>query len=194
MSAFGLMDMRFAKFKADETEEAMPTYDAPLSLGPTATANMTVTTATAEDYGDNVLQVKISEFVSASIPAELNDCPKEALAATVGATYDAEKKEIAYSGDDSAPFGGLSYIRNLKRKGSSATIYEAHFYTKVQGAIGNENAQTKGSSITFQHATINFTAYQPLMQGCKWHYTAEFDTLAGARAYIDEKFGVTAGG
>ena len=40
---------------------------------------MTVTTATAEDYGDNVLQVKISEFVSAAIPAELNDCPKEAF-------------------------------------------------------------------------------------------------------------------
>lgn len=193
MSAFGLMDMRFGKFKTDETEAAMPTYETPVSLGPSATANMTVTTATAEDYGDNVLQVKISEFVSAAIPAELNDCPKEALALVVGAAYDAEKKEISYAGEDSAPLGGLSYIRTLKRKGSSATIYEAHFYTKVQGALGNENAQTKGSSITFQHATINFTAYPPLMPGGAWHNVAEFDTLAGAQAYINEKFTPTPG-
>ena len=33
MSAFGLMDMRFGKFKTDETEAAMPTYETPVSLG-----------------------------------------------------------------------------------------------------------------------------------------------------------------
>lgn len=193
MSAFGLMDMRFGKFKTDELETAMPTYETPVSMGPSATANMTVTTASGEDYGDNVLQVKVSEFVSAAIPAEITDCPKPSLALVTGAKYDAAKKEIAYAAEDAAPFGGLAYIRNLKRKGSSATIYEAHFYTKVQGSLGNENAQTKGSSIAFQHATVNFTAYPPLMPGGVWHNVAEFDTLAGAQAWINTKYGVVAG-
>lgn len=191
MAAYGAVNLRFAPFAAEETEKSKPEYGTPVSLGPLVTVDLSINNVSAEDYGDDKLQVKITEFSNAALPIEVTECPKPALAIILGASYDEEKKEIAYGVTDSPPYGGLSHIRKLKRPGKKETIYESVFYTKVQAAQGNEKSQSKSNSITIQHAIINCTAYPPLKSDVKWRYVAEHETMEAAEAWIDEKFGVT---
>lgn len=188
MAAYGTQYMRFAPMIMPEPETSMPTYGVQVSMGPLVTGNETVTLATADNYGDNVLQNKFNEVASAAIPAEVTQCPKASLALVYGAHLDPKTQVISYGAGDTAPFGGLALIRNLEDKSGKKT-FEANFYTKAQAALGNVNAQTKGSSITYQNTTINFTAFPPLWPEGKWKYTAEFDTFNEAVAFIDEMFG-----
>lgn len=187
MAGFGGEYAGFAKFLTDETKEAAPTYDAALSLGPFVSGNLTVTNASGELYGDNILQEKVDRFASGAIPMEVTECPKASIAAIYGATYNESTKGIDYSTSDEAPYGALWYIRNILRKGNE--IFEANFYTKAQAARTTDNTQTRSGSITFTNHTINWTIMDPLHKGTKWQYTAEFDTFAEAVAWINGKIG-----
>ncbi len=187
MAGFGGEYARFAKFATEETSSAAPTYEAPVSLGPLVTGNLTVTNASGELHGDNVLQEKVDKFASAAIAMEVTDCPKASLAEIYGATYDQAEKSISYSVDDEPPCGALSFIRNILRKGKE--IYEANFFPKAQAALASENTQTRSGSITFQNVAINWTVLAPLHKETPWRVTAEFDTKEEAIAWLDEKLG-----
>ena len=187
MAGFGAEYARFARFATEETSSAPPSYESPVSLGPMVSGNLTVTNASGELYGDNVLQEKVDKFVSAAIAMEVTDCPKASLAEIYGATYDQAEKSISYSVDDEPPYGALSFIRNILRKGKE--IYEANFFPKAQAALASENAQTRSGSITFQNVAINWTVLAPLHKETPWRITAEFDTREGAIAWLDEKLG-----
>ena len=187
MAGFGAEYARFARFATEETSSAPPSYESPVSLGPMVSGNLTVTNASGELYGDNVLQEKVDKFASAAIAMEVTDCPKASLAEIYGATYDQAEKSISYSVDDEPPYGALSFIRNILRKGKE--IYEANFFPKAQAALTSENAQTRSGSITFQNVAINWTVLAPLHKETPWRITAEFDTREGAIAWLDEKLG-----
>lgn len=187
MAGFGGEYARFAKFATEETSTAAPTYEAPVDLGPLVTGNLTVTNASGELYGDNVLQEKVDKFASGAIAMEVTDCPKKTLAEIYGATYNETNKEIEYGQDDEPPYGALSYIRNIYRKGKE--IFEAIFYPKVQAALAADNTQTRAGSITFQNTAINWTVLAPLHKDTPWRGTAEFDTREDAVAWLDEKLG-----
>jgi len=129
----------------------------------------------------------VDKFTSAAIAMEVTDCPKASLAEIYGATYDQAEKSISYSVDDEPPYGALSFIRNILRKGKE--IYEANFFPKAQAALTSENAQTRSGSITFQNVAINWTVLAPLHKETPWRITAEFDTREGAIAWLDERLG-----
>ena len=187
MAGFGGEYARFAKFDGEESKLAAPTYDAPVSLGPFVAGNMTITNASGEQYGDNVLQEKVDKFASAAIPLEVTDCPKASIAEVYGATYNAANSQVSYGTDDEAPYGALTYIKNILRQGTE--VFEAIFLPKVRGARTGDNTQTKGSSVTLQNTTINFTVMAPLNKATKWQDTAEFETRDEAIAWLDEKLG-----
>ncbi len=189
MAGFGGEYARFAKFATEETSSAAPTYEAPVNLGPLVTGNLTVTNASGELFGSNVLQEKVDKFASGAIAMEVTDCPKATLAEIYGATYNKTNKEIKYGQDDEPPYGALSYIRNILRKGEE--IFEAIFYPKVQAALAADNTQTRTGSITFQNTAINWTVLAPLHKETPWRVTAEFDTREGAIAWLDEKLGAS---
>ncbi len=188
MAGFGGEYARFAKFATEETSESAPTYDAPVGLGPLVSGNLTVTNASGEQHGDNVLQEKVDKFSSGAIPMEVTDCPKASVAEVYGAAYNAENKEVEYGSDDEAPYGALTYIKNILRKG--VEIFEANFYPKAQAARTTDNTQTRSGSITFQNATINWTIMAPLNKATKWQSTAEFSTFEEAVTYLDGKLGL----
>ena len=187
MAGFGGEYARFAKFLAEETSAAAPTYDVPVSLGPFVSGNLTITNASGELHGDNVLQEKVDKFASGAIPMEVTDCPKASIAVVYGATYAEENKSVDYGADDEAPYGAVTYIRNILRKGKE--VFEANFYAKAQAARTTDNTQTRSGSITFQNTTINWTIMDPLHKATKWQSTAEFDTYDEAAAWLDEKLG-----
>lgn len=187
MAVFGGEYARFAKFASEETDTSAPTYEAPVRLGPLVSGNLTITNASGVIHGDNVVQEQVDKFASGAIPMEVTDCPKASIAEIYGATYNEENKAVEYGADDEAPYGGLSYIKNILRKGKE--IFEAHFYPKAKAARTTDNTQTRSDSITFQSTTINWTITAPLHKGTKWHQTAEFDTFSEAAAWLDEKLG-----
>lgn len=136
MAGFGGEHPRFAKFAGAETSAAAPAYDAPVSLGPFVSGNLAVTNASGELYGDNILQEKVDRFASGAIPLEVTDCPKASIAAVYGATYNLVNNAVEYGADDEAPYGGLSYIRNLLRGG--VEVFEAVFFPKVQAILESD--------------------------------------------------------
>lgn len=188
MAGFGGEYAGFAKFLTDETKEAAPTYDVAVGLGPFVSGNLTITNASGELYGDNVLQEKVDKFASGAIPMEVTECPKKSIAEIYGATYNETNKSVGYSADDEAPYGALWYIRNILRKGKE--IFEPNFYAKAQASRTTDNTQTRSGSITFTNHTINWTLMAPLHKETKWQDTAEFDTREEAIAWINEKLGV----
>ena len=98
-----------------------------------------------------------------------------------------KNKSVDYGADDEAPYGAVTYIRNILRKGKE--VFEANFYAKAQAARTTDNTQTRSGSITFQNTTINWTIMDPLHKATKWQSTAEFDTYDEAAAWLDEKLG-----
>ena len=178
---------RFAKFATEETSTAAPTYDEPVGLGPFVSGNLTITNASGELYGDNVLQEKVDKFASGAIPMEVTDCPKASIAAVYGATYDEADQSVDYGADDEAPYGALTYIRNILRKGKE--VFEANFYAKAQAARTTDNTNTVRVDHVPEH-DHQLDDNGPAAQKTKWQSTAEFDTYEEAAAWLDEKLGV----
>lgn len=159
-------------------------------LGKLVAANLTVTLASGELYADDALDEQLSEFASGSIAMETNDLTDENAGAIFGC--DVTDGVVTYNVGDTAPAGGLGYIKALMR--NKVKFYKGIYYPVARAALGNDNAQTKGSSITFSTSQTTFT----VMADDKgdWRKMQTFDTEAEAKAWLQGlcKITPTAGG
>lgn len=188
MAAFGAQYLCFAPFNGAETNLAMPTYGSGLELGPLVKADLTITLASGEIYGDDIKQEQVDEFAGGSIAIETTDLSDEGKMTLYGLN-ETEDGEIGYNANDQAPYGGLGYYKVLQRSGRR--YYRAIFYPKTQAALTGDNAATRGSSITFQTDTATINVLAPLMPSGCWKYEKTFDTIEEARAYIQQKLNIT---
>jgi len=184
MATFGAKHPCFAPFAGEETSTALPSYEGGVVIGPLVSANLTVALASGEIYGDDIKQEQMNEFASGSLPLETVDIEDTVKAKIYGLTP-GEDGELGYGANDEAPYGGVAYYKTLLRKGKK--LYRAYFYPKAQAAIGNDNASTRGSSITFQTDTTTFTILPPLFPDGKWRYEKTCATEAEAIAWIEGK-------
>lgn len=191
MANFGAKYPCFAPFKGVEPTNALPKYDVKVVVGKLVSANLTVNLASGELYADDALTEQLSEFASGTIAMETDDMLDDVAAVVYGAT--AAEKKVTYNKGDTAPYGGLGYFKTLMRDG--AKYYKGYFYPKVRAALGNDNAQTRGSSITFGTSNTTFTVFAA--NTGDWRITETFDSEAEARAWVDEQLApeaVTPGG
>jgi len=165
---------KFPCFKPDEADEGV-------IIGKLVSANLTINLASGEMYADDMLAEQLSVFANGSIAMETDDMIEEAIGVVYGC--DVEDKEVTYNIGDVAPRGGLAYYKTLLRNGKP--YYQAYFYPRVRAALGNDNAQTKGSSITFQSTSTTFTVFAD-DEGV-WRVTEVFDTEAEAIDWCKEK-------
>ena len=154
-------------------------------IGKLVSANLTVNMASGELYADDALAEQISEFSSGTIAMETDDMDAAVAAEIYGCTV-SEDNTVTYKAGDNAPTGSLGYYKVLMRKGVKA--YEGYYYPKVRAALGNDNAQTKSGSITFQTTSTTFTVFAD--DNTDWRVTKLFDTDAEARKWIDEKLAI----
>lgn len=109
---------------------------------------------------------------------------------TVGTGTTATEYETT---DDPAPYVGIGYVR-VRRHGGTTT-YQAVWYHKVQFAETSENAQTKGQSIEWQTPTLTGTIFGVKADApagkTSYRRHRDFDTLAAAVSWLDNKAGVT---
>ena len=155
-------------------------------LGKLVSANLTVNLASGELYADDALDEQLSEFASGTLAMETNDLTDENAAQIYGCKV--VNQVVTYNAGDTAPSGCLGYYKSLMR--NKAKYYKAIFYPVVRAAIGNDNAQTKGSSINFATTQTTFT----IMANANgdWRETETFDNEAAAKAWVESKCGIAA--
>ncbi len=182
MAKFGALHPKFAPL----TEAGA--YGDVVTLGKLVSANMTPTLATGELYADDSVAERVTELISAQIAMDVDDMVDNVEAAIFGSTAAAGSgesgAELIDNIGDNPPWGGLSYVVKLIRDGK--LYYRAYFYPKAKAALGADNAQTKGNSITLSGTSIAFTAIQGT--GGNWRHKAVFDTLDKATAWITAKY------
>lgn len=157
-------------------------------LGKLVAANLTVNLASGELYADDSLAEQLSEFSSGSVAME-TDNMADAIASTI---YGAAVANgiVTYNKNDTPPEGVLGYYKVLMIGGVKK--YRAYIYPRAKASIGNDNAQTRGSSISFQTAQTAFTIFDD--GAGNWRKTKECDTEAAAIAYIDSECAVSGTG
>lgn len=190
MAAIGARYPLFAPFSGEEPEAALPKYGEKVVLGKLVKADVTITNAKGELYADDVLAESVEEFASGTVAMETDDMTLEVGKVIYGATLDEEEKTLTNKGDDVIPYGGLTYVKNIRRKG--VPVFKGYFFPKVKASIGNDNAATKGSAITFGTTPVTFTVFQS-NEGT-WRQMAEFATFAEAKAWCEGKFTAGVGG
>ena len=176
---------------ATEPAAAHPTYNEPVSMGEAVSGALSVTTATASIYGDDVDLLDIEEFASAQFDAE-TACDDLATNAKIfGHTYattgDDADEEIS-GGDDAAPVGAYAYIQHLIKKDKSHVFRGVFFYrVAAMPSSEKEESATKGSSLEPKMYPVSFKIFQDNLG--KWRSRKEFTSQADAEAWILGKFG-----
>lgn len=160
-------------FKADDKS-------AGVVLGKLVSANLTVNLASGELYADDGLDEQLSEFSSGTIALETNDMTDENAAEVFGCTVSGGV--VTYNTGDTAPMGCFGHYRVLMRGG--VKYYEGRFFPRVRAALGNENDQTRGSSITFQTTSTTLTVFAD--DNGDWKKTKTFDDEEDAKDWIEE--------
>jgi len=182
MASFGARKPQFAPIIGVGTTESPYEYDTKVMIGKMVSGNMTITTSSGELYANDALAEQVTEFVSASLPLETDDMLDAVSNVVYGA--DVSGGTVTYNAGDEAPLGGLAYIQRLMR--NRRVLYKGFFYPQAKAAIGNDNAQTKGSSITFGTTTTNFTIFADA--NGDWRKTFEAGTEADVQTWIDTCF------
>ena len=159
--------------------------EAGVVLGKLVTANLTVNLASGELYADDGLAEQLSEFASGTIAMETDNMTDAVATAIYGATV--EDGVVTYNKENNPPEGILGYYKTLMVAG--VRKYRAYIYPRAKAAVGNDNAQTRGSSITFQTEQTTFTIMDD--DTGDWRKVKDCDTEAEAIAYIKSNCGIT---
>lgn len=183
MAGFGARYICFAPFGESEPADALPEYGTAINFGRLVKSELTVTMASGKIYGDDVLDESVDEFISAALTVETTDLSLEHEAVIFGSTLDSTKKELVDSTEDTIPYGGITYIKVLMRKGQK--IYRAFYLPKVKASFYTDSANTKTDSITMASTPLNFTVFEPNVGN--WRYRQEFDTFSAAKAWCNGK-------
>ncbi len=178
---------------ATEPAAAHPTYNAPVSMGEAVKGEMSVTTASASIYGDDVDLLEVEEFVNAQVDVETACDDLETNALIFGHTYatTGDSANVELSGmDDAPPLGGYGYIQHLIKKDKSHA-YRGVFFFKVSAMPSSEKQsdKTKASSLD---PTMNPVSFKIFTDNTgKWRARKEFTTQADADAWLASMFGTT---
>ena len=151
----GLRDLYYAKC-TEKTEENITTeeYGEPKKMADIMTAELSVTTAEATLYADDVLSESATEFSNGSLKLGVKDLTPEVLADILGQMVDENK--VVWAGKDNEPPYVAIGFRAPKKGGKFRYVW----LLKCKFKIPSEKYETKGESITFQTPEIEaiFTA------------------------------------
>ena len=181
----GMRRSYFATISA-ESANAHPTYEDPISMGEAVKGELSVTTAAAQIFGDDVDLLDLEEFVSAQIDVETACDDLTVLAAIFGHTVSNSEEESAF--DDSPPLGGYAFIQHLIKKDKSH-VYRGVFFYRCSAMPSSEKitAGTKTSNIDPKMTPVSFKITPDNKGG--WRARKDFTSQADAESWIFGKFG-----
>lgn len=167
MATIGMDKLYYATITDGDSGE---TYGTPALIGKAMSADISVSYAEAELYGDDILAESVREFQSGTITLGTTNIASGVVAALTGGRVDS-KGVLVDTSEDSRPYVAIGF----RAKKSDGTYKYVWLY-RVQFSVPVENAATKGSSITFATPTIEGKIYPRLkLNGTKHPWKATID-------------------
>lgn len=173
-----------------EGEDGVATYTKGRYWGPSSSFSVSPNASSVDDYGDDGVVESDRSITNAGISIELNESTLELEADILGHVYDSETKEMTSSRDDQAPWLGMGCVGKSMR--NNKIVFRVIWLNKVMVNEAGEELATKQETTTFNHSTYEGTAYSLKDEKGSWVIKKEFDTLAAAKAYLNEKAGISA--
>lgn len=189
--ALGMRISWFFPIKA-EPAAAKPTYDAEIDMGHAVKGYLSITTATGEIPGDDIVQVSIEKFVSGQLDAETTMSDLEVNSKIYGHKYSAEGGEIS-SSDDIAPSGGYAFVEPILTK-EKKIVYRATFLHKVTAMASSEKQEAdtkKSGELAFKNNAVSYRVQED--NSGAWRTRNDFETLEAAKSFIKTFAGQAAG-
>ena len=186
MAAIG---MQYVVWAAMETES---TYGSGRVLGKAVSANLNWQKEDNELYGDDAVAETDQSITGYTLDVSLTDLEEGAEAAVLNHPKVGSTDEYEVT-DDDPPYGGIGYVRVLKRGGSRA--YKAVWYPKIQFSQPNESDSTKQKSISWGTPTLSgkgLAAYDGETGKAKFRQQKVFTTLSAAKTWLNGKANITA--
>lgn len=171
MSKIGIQNVRYSKM------DTSGKYSGAKEIGTLVSFNATPNNVAVTDWGDNRAVESYRTTNQVTLSMELNDLAGAVYADMCGHTYDEETKKITVKDTDNSPYVGIGAIGNSVRNG--VNVFVLKFFPKMQFSEPNDENATGTETRTFQHTTIEGTAY-PNDAG-ELKIVQEFDTLAEAQ-------------
>lgn len=159
-----------------------------VKVGALISADLTINTADASLYGDDVRQEYTSEFISASLAVNTTDVTPAIEAELLGSNLSSSTNELVDNAGDNAPEGKLGYYRTLMVNGVKK--YEGVYFDRVKASIPSESDATKGESISFGSYDITFAISADATSG-NWRHRERFDSESACKTWLDTALGYT---
>lgn len=172
MSRIGLDNVVFAPLTTDDGTVA-PTYDAIQPLVGAAMANINPNSSVSTDYLDDGPAETAVTLGQTEFTLEVGEVPVETKATLLGQEYNADGVMLN-KGSAVPPFVAVGF-RTLKSNGS----YRYIWLYKVKFRQPEENHNTKGESIEYQHDTL-IGSYIKLNYNDNYQATADEDDTNAA--------------
>lgn len=161
-------------------------YTDGIYMGPNAAFNFSPNANDVKDYGDDRAVETDTSVIDGTVSVEHNELTTEQEAYMLGHSVGSDG-EIVSNSTDIAPFLGVGFVGKSKRSGSYK--YTAKFYPKVQFREPGDDNATKQDSTSFTHSTLEGNMFT--LQNGDWREAKEFDSLAAAKSWLDDKVGVS---
>ena len=187
MAKYGAKYLRWAPFAETEPDAdaaAFPKYGDPISLGSLVKVTDSPSFNEAKAFGDNALEELVNGFKECGVAVEVTELANSVASAVLGAKIESEGgKDLVFSTEDNAPYGGLAFYINKMVKGVKS--YHGIYYPKAKAAMQGTEYATKGDSITLTGGALNFTAAAPA--NGKWKVESDdFPSEKAAKDWVDK--------
>ncbi len=171
-------------------KDQAPTYEKGQYLGKSSTFNGTPTVSDVKDYGDDSVAETDTSVTGGTLSVELNENTSDIYTFLLGHSKDETSSEVISNADDIAPYVGIGAVGKSKR--NNKLMYTGKFYFKAQFKEPNDENATKQENTAFTHTTLEANLFK--LDNGDWKAQKEFNTLAEAKAWLDEKAGITESG
>ena len=170
---------------------ATVTYTEGIYMGPNSAFNFSPNANDVKDYGDDRVTETDTSVIDGTISVEHNELTMEQEAYMLGhkvtGATGGNAAHIVSNADDEAPYLGIGFVGKSKRSGTLK--FTAKFYPKAQFREPGDDNATKQDSTSFTHTTMEGNMFT--LQNGDWRDSAEFSTLADAKAWLNTKVGIT---
>lgn len=172
----------------EEPENAYPKYTENVHMGAAVLGKLAVTTASYSVSGDDIVQEEDEVFTGGQFDTETTLDDLEINATLFGHKYSVEDGEES-TGDDKAPYGGVSFVEEVLKNGKTK-VYRATCLLKTRAMASSEKqepATKKPGEVTPRMHNVSFNLL--MAKNRSWRKRKEFPTEAEADAYINKIFG-----
>lgn len=189
-ASIGLRNFRYALMNEDEE-----TYSTPATLAGAIECSVSLNTANAKLYADDVTKEDIDEFIDGTITMGVDEDDDKIFSPLLGET--SENYQLASETDipvyksninDVAKYFGFGQV--VTKMVNHKRVFKVEFFPKVKFKPYVTDTKTKGDSLEFTTPSIEGTIFAN-SEG-DWRKRATFDNEEDAKTFLDSLFTQTA--